>query len=132
MYASVAVIKSDRTDLKLSRLKNKRICHSEYGLYGGNGWDIPMSYFAFHGNCLGKVRGVISVVLIIIHILGYLNRYYDDEKCDVLNAINRYFGESCLPDWTGTVVGPYIDICAACSAGSCRETKYRGEKGALR
>ena len=108
-YYSVAVVKAGRTDLRLTDLKGKRICHSGYDFEGKNGWDIPLSY-----------------------LYTYHRSFRMNDRCDIIPAINNYFGDSCLPDPSGTIRND-MRLCTACSTGSCsRETKYRGYEGAFR
>lgn len=107
-YYSVAVVKAGRTDLKLLKLKGKKICHSAYDYQGTNGWDIPISYlYTYH-------------------------RKFRMDRCSVLDAINKYFGPSCLPDPSG-LIHDYMRLCSACSTGACsREVRYKGYDGAFR
>ena len=108
-YYSVAVVKVDRPDLKLLDLKDKKVCHSRYDDRGASGWDIPISY-----------------------LYTYHRKFKLDDRCNVLNAVNNYFGPSCLPDPDG-IIRDDMRLCHVCSSRTCsKELRYRGYKGAFR
>jgi melanoma-associated antigen p97 len=108
-YYSVAVVKAGRSDLKLLKLKGKKICHSAYDYLGTNGWDIPISY-----------------------LYTYHRKFEMNDRCSILDSINRYFGPSCLPDPSG-IIRDNMRLCAACSSRTCStEVRYKGYSGAFR
>eukprot|EP00116_Pleurobrachia_bachei_P012216 sb/3472478/ len=95
-----------RNDLKVTELKNKRICLPGYDPQGA--WETPLGYFAWRG-------------------------WFDpSERCNPLWTATRYFGNSCLPDQSSSIPDHW-KICAACSQGTCSaETQFSGQSGALR